>query len=296
MTQNDKDKTIAKLVDILYLQSQKEQKNNRKHKNNSQTFLKAPKKSKTKKINKHKEEFITKKVDLLSKNKKSQYKRKGLKNVSGEKLKNKGKSKNYLKNRIEYIRIDGGYSMLSQNIFSNGTHEKKANGISIIDVGYGHRLNPFFSIDATAFYRGKYKYEFDGTDIGKFIEHQKISSVGLMLSGYFMPKWFTRVVPYLVIGGGVAINETNDLIVENVGELSGEQQKSLAWQVGFGLFYKITNNINIDIMYRYANLGRVTTGKFFRTGQIDTGHFEEQETNKGTLRVNEFLIGINYNF
>lgn len=93
---------------------------------------------------------------------------------------------------------------------------------------------------------------------------------------------FTKggLTPY--VGAGIGLSHLNARVAEE--KLSGN---SFAWQVGAGVAYNLTNNLALDIGYRYMDYGNVSknTSDEYGTGKL-----------KAKLKTNEVLAGLRYTF
>jgi len=191
-----------------------------------------------------------------------------------------------------YLRVDAGYSYVPKKINSN--YGKKPKGAFLGAVGAGYILNSKFKTDFTINYRGDYKYSYT-TKPSNYSETQKFSSVAFMCNGYFAPsiKTFKRATPYLMAGAGLAINKANNLNTRSgTAHILGSQKRNFAWQLGVGTLIKLKNNLSADLMYKYVDLGKVTTKKVGVEGEALT--FVGPA--KGTLKAHEVSLGLNFKF
>lgn len=189
-------------------------------------------------------------------------------NVKKQKTKpKKRKSKKSKHKEFEpqnYIRADVIVSIPSEKIA--GFHLKKPDH----DIGGGFGLGRIFTdrirADVTASF-SRYLYRAGpGSQDGK--EHNKLTSLVFMANGYYhltkgksITVHVTDITPYVMGGIGFAINKVDDWTDEvpfNFRHL-GASSQNFAWQVGIGALFKIKNNINADLMYRYADLGKTKT-------------------------------------
>lgn len=71
--------------------------------------------------------------------------------------------------------------------------------------------------------------------------------------------WFT---PYLSAGIGMTSLEYNFVYNNNIGnKTSSEKKDNLTWSVGAGLSAKMTNRVNLDLGYRYFDMGKLGEAK-----------------------------------
>ncbi len=113
-------------------------------------------------------------------------------------------------------------------------------------------------------------------------EKIKIENNSVMLNAYYDIDTGTKFTPYVGAGLGMArlkVKHTGDDSDENWSKSSNE----FAWQLGAGVSYAATDNVSVDLGYRY----------------VDNGSFvirDEEERNKWRSRSNEFYLGVRYAF
>ena len=101
----------------------------------------------------------------------------------------------------------------------------------------------------------------------------------VMLNAYYDINTGTRLTPYIGGGVGVAYNKAG---IKSESEFS-KSKTNFAWQLGGGLSYALTANVDIDAGYRYSDTGNVK----MRDGDSVIKYESESH---------EFLLGIRYTF
>ena len=107
-------------------------------------------------------------------------------------------------------------------------------------------------------------------------DHFRLYKHSVMANAYFDFLTCTPWTPYVGTGLGVSYLKAD----------SGEEAKSvynLAWQVMAGITYSVNLDWDLDLGYRYADLGRIR--KNYGNG-----------VTKVTAREHEVLFGVRYNF
>ena len=141
-------------------------------------------------------------------------------------------------------------------------------------VGYGFG---FFRGDVTAEYRGGTKlYAVDrfngffpdgrrGTGINKY--DGKLSSVLVMANGYIDLGTWHGVTPFVGGGVGYAYHTISNFSDIGAGTAQGgfgtspdKHSGSFAWAAHAGLAYSVTPNLQLELAYRYLNMGDARTG------------------------------------
>lgn len=132
-------------------------------------------------------------------------------------------------------------------------------------LGFGYRFNPVFRAAITGQVRPK--IDFSLTDDGQQTATGYYDNYTVFANGYLSipQKLFDRFQPYVLGGLGVSHNKTANLYWPlNVQTEFGRSINQLAWQVGIGSLFSISDCIDIDFNYAYVHLGDV---KY--TGQYD---------------------------
>jgi opacity protein-like surface antigen len=190
-----------------------------------------------------------------------------------------------------YGRIDTGYSWSSDMDRDLGNND--AGNSAILGGGIGYHINDHLRTDATISYRGWYKYE-GSTTIGSatLSGTADISSVVGMVNAYYDIGHYDRFTPY--IGGGIGFSSNHvksaDLSLNGagVGGIDGNTHTSFAWQLGAGTAINVAHGIDLDIGYRYIDMGTAKTGD---TATI-AGTPIAGATLQGNLRASEAQVGL----
>lgn len=233
-----------------------------------------------------------------------------------------------------YLRADGGYSWARDaNIRNSGPGIDLGGGGAatnqlfgevneigdspLVQAGVGYRISPAFRVDLTGGYRWGFKL--DDTDsspntatgstytLGTAYKAD-IRSTAVMLNGYVDIGGLTNAnlgvfKPYVGGGLGWAHNKVKTLRYQNTdagleftGEGPGGVSNDLAWQLSVGTGISLSQNLLLDVGYRYSSLGEVKTESGFNqifdgNGTDVSGHYDGTV---GKLRSHDLMIGIRY--
>ncbi len=111
----------------------------------------------------------------------------------------------------------------------------------------------------------------------------KAENNSVFINAYYDINTGTKFTPY--VGGGLGIAKLKaKLTVPTTSESYSKSSDEFSWQLGAGVSYAATNNLSIDLGYRYADYGSfaVVKGSTF--------------SHKIEPRSNEFYLGIKYAF
>lgn len=113
-----------------------------------------------------------------------------------------------------------------------------------------------------------------------------------MLNVYYDIETGTKFTPYVGAGLGYARVESKASLPDN-GVSTKSSDNNLAWQIGAGVSYAMTDNISFDAGYRYTDYGNVKD-----SGQINVAPFKKpfDVSSKYDVTSHEFLLGARYSF
>ena len=119
----------------------------------------------------------------------------------------------------------------------------------------------------------------------------------LFVNAYYDINTGTRFTPYVGAGIGAGFIRTKGrdhytgMYVSEVDNTDSKTVTNFAWNIGLGLGYQITNNIALDMGYRFADLGKVKTNWLKWS---TPGHGWELETKR--LYQHQFSLGARFTF
>jgi opacity protein-like surface antigen len=88
--------------------------------------------------------------------------------------------------------------------------------------------------------------------------HAKISSLNLLFNGYLdLGTWY-RLTPYIGAGAGAALVKVTD--VQSTAPAADHSEWRFAWAGMAGVAWAVAPNLQIDLGYRYLNVGKVQSG------------------------------------
>ena len=181
-----------------------------------------------------------------------------------------------------YLRTDIGASLPTKKFKSKGQNDlylpKKLNKSGIYNIGIGYRITDNIRSDLNLSYRNfKYKANKNNQTVGngnlnnKF--SQQIKSYSIFLNGYYDFININKIAkPYLTTGIGYGKNKSKDLIhistltanngttvAQDRDVYKGSTQNNFIWNAGLGSRFVINDRFNLDLSYKYVNLGKTKT-------------------------------------
>jgi len=129
---------------------------------------------------------------------------------------------------------------------------------AIIGAGVGYRYNAMFRTDLTVTYRGW--YELDEADLAGTLYKADVSSLAIMVNGYYdLPVDLAQFKPFVGAGIGWARNKIDDIAWNDPtpasGVIPGGTDSGFAWQLMAGAIVPITDGWGLEVGYRYYDAG-----------------------------------------
>jgi len=214
-----------------------------------------------------------------------------------------------------YIRADVGVgnAMLDKTSsnFSVSTpagfalRESHLDDSAIADVGAGYKFNNWFRADVTGEYRTSQRFQAiesaTGPTLGYFDTYNgSIQSSVFLANGYVdLGNWY-GFTPYVGAGAGVALHRVASLTdvgaVDAAGGLGWAASKdstAFAFAAMAGVSFDITQNVKLDVGYRYLNMGTAQSAAINCIGGCGGNGFETQ---KYRLASNDIRVGLRWMF
>lgn len=208
-----------------------------------------------------------------------------------------------LKAGISDTKFDNSKDQISESDFQLTLHNKDADKSIYpnISAAVGFDFSKISNINARAeleySYKDKAKFNpaieeiqvIDGSEAvneeSPFVKELKSQS--LMLNGYYDFKNTSKFTPYVSAGVGVTrVKNATQAFFEP--ENITDTDNSFTWAAGLGVAYKVTENVALDLGYRYVDAGEVE----FNSYPIEGINFKTT----ADLASHDYSLGIRYNF
>ena len=140
-----------------------------------------------------------------------------------------------------YMAIRTGLSMLKNHIHKNAWEGS---------VAAGMQLNAF---------RTEFEYVYrEGIKGNSMGNDHKINTMSMLLNGYYDIHMGSPLYPYINLSIGASKIKVNNVGVEK------NNDYKFSWGGGAGLAYDISQNVSIDLGYRFLDLGRqIKSNEFY---------------------------------
>jgi opacity protein-like surface antigen len=192
-----------------------------------------------------------------------------------------------------------------------GYHPDYINGKPKNNLTYGlavgYKFDNSFRADINAQFRKlNYSNMFDlenGTD--EVNQNQKIKNYSVFVNGYYDFSVNT-LTPYVTLGVGYACNKSGDLtsIFTDLPDgpksfkATGKGKSSFAWNAGVGTLIKLNNSLDLDLAYRYLDLGKAAARptKLIGGGSLANPQGDDVTLSKQAVRAHQVTVGLIYKF
>ena len=119
----------------------------------------------------------------------------------------------------------------------------------------------------------------------------ELRTQSLMLNGYYDFKNKSKFTPYLSAGVGVSrIENKVSINPEFFGDsenITTDTNNNFTWTAGAGIAYKVTENVALDLAYRYVDAGETDVSQSFEGIKLK---------NTADLVSHDYSLGVRYNF
>jgi opacity protein-like surface antigen len=220
-----------------------------------------------------------------------------------------------------YLRGDIGYkyyqapkgSLSNVNYgggqYAVGGHDQMINekmlGAADFGVGAGYKFNDYLRTDLTLDYETPAKFKGSlwcestttcGHSTAGYYdtERVKISAWSALANVYADLGDFHGIKPYIGAGAGASYLKTSNVQSSNKQAASPYNQASdagkwnFAWALMAGVEYPISDNLSLDLGYRYLNLGDA------RTGSVNDGAGQSTRMEYKDITAHEVRVGLRY--
>jgi len=196
-----------------------------------------------------------------------------------------------------YLRIDGGYAMTSDpdGTGANGPHRSASTqDTGLVSIGLGTHVEDQVRVEGSVTYRSPMSV--DGIDGAGSTISGEVESMSAMVNLYYDAKeaheWLgsDTFTPYIGAGIGVSMLDTDSLVTTGGNTERGTQVYNLTYAAMAGVASKISEQVSLDLGYRFINLGQYEQDGSFTNGTSTTA------TKYDDLFAHEFRAGLRFQF
>lgn len=209
-----------------------------------------------------------------------------------------------------YLRGDVGYSMpmrpSAEGLLPGGIirdfDKEKLGKTLLLGAGVGYRFNNWLRADVTGEWRRSAAFTATNSASnyvdGYSAERARFSAATFLLNGYVDLGTWSGFTPYIGAGVGVSRKQTRDWTTEVVcftalcapsgpsASLPNSSKTGFTWALMAGTAIQLTNQLSLDLGYRFLNMGGMTT-------KADAFGVSAKFAD---VKVNEARLGLRYMF
>src|SRR5262245_12226994 len=170
-------------------------------------------------------------------------------------------------------------------IVSSGFIQNEVAGGAMVDLGVGYQFNNWLRFDVTGEYRSalalRGTYQETSTFLtglvinnfaGQNVYNGNLASWAVMFNGYIDLGTWNCITPFVGAGVGYAYHRMYGFSDSGYASINGavfpvavnlideHKTSGLAWSLQAGLAYEVTQNVKLELSYRYINFGDVKGG------------------------------------
>lgn len=206
-------------------------------------------------------------------------------------------------NSVHYDFDDGEYYSLENYTQNNQTKSIYPSISAAVGFDFSKTSNVDARLELEYSYRDKVKFtpttnsEVWTTDQGSdsFLENigsqlfsNELRTQSLMLNGYYDFTNSSKFIPYAGLGIGVTHIKNNYINLNYPDYAFSKKDNQFTWSAGLGVAYKVTDNVALDVSYRYVDAGKFEFDQNFGQNANEKTSFK--------LSSNDYALGIRYNF
>lgn len=205
-----------------------------------------------------------------------------------------------------YMRGDIGYSWNSSpkgtyvgNAVSPEVRHEEIHGGGLYEVGMGCgsgsrglRGDITFGYRPDRDFKGDVDIVLGGVPLDPPIK-ASIDTYTFMMNAYYDFGNFRGFVPYVGAGIGMAVHDMGYVVIDHAASPNpqhGDTKADLAWSLMAGVGYQVTNNMILDVGYRFIDLGSA------QSNQGDTVQAMNPKLVLDDMKAHEIKIGLRYHF
>ncbi len=224
-----------------------------------------------------------------------------------------------------YLSPQMGLSYQNSNIdfdpVHGATEKKRFQSSAIYNLTLGKKIYDDASLELEIAHASKHKFSknvslehdyksADGRGIRGAQNHNvnaKLTTTSMFANVNYQFKDYlpVSIVPYVLGGIGYSSNKIGDTILNvthtsnpdpnsNTLVVPGKKINNFAWQIGAGFLLPITQNLEVNLSYKFRSLGKIETTNKYNT--ILGTATASAPIFKGTLYTSDVLVGLSINF
>lgn len=164
--------------------------------------------------------------------------------------------------------------------------------VTNVSLGLGYDFGNGWRTEAEYTIKNDAEFTSGSTNFATSLNHHKVDTQRLMLNAYRDFEIVPNVAVYGNVGLGVAQNESSGWQGNTSRQYLSNKETQLVYSLGVGATYQAIKNLNLDLGYRYVDLGKADSG----LNNFTNARNLQDEQMKSHLYSSEFYLGARYKF
>ncbi|MCH7395188.1 outer membrane beta-barrel protein [Acinetobacter dispersus] len=158
--------------------------------------------------------------------------------------------------------------------------------------GFGYDFGNGWRTEGEYTFKNNAEFTSGSSNFPTSLNHHKVDTQRLMLNAYRDFEVMQNVAVYGNLGLGVARTESSGWQGNTSRQYLSNTETQLVYSIGAGASYKAIDNLNLDLGYRYVDLGKADSG----LNNFANARSLQDEQMKAHLYSSEFYLGARYSF
>ncbi|WP_449720048.1 outer membrane protein [Actinomadura verrucosospora] len=159
-------------------------------------------------------------------------------------------------------------------------------------IAAGYQYGNGWRTEVEYTFKNKSEYTSGSSRFTTSLNHHKVNTQRVMLNAYRDYNVYENIFVYGTAGLGIAKNESSGWQNRPGNTFDSNTDTNLVYSLGAGISYEPINKLNLDLGYRYVDLGKIESG--YNNFTNVRGLKDEQM--KAHLKSHEINLGIRYTF
>jgi opacity protein-like surface antigen len=159
-----------------------------------------------------------------------------------------------------------------------------------IALGYDYQNNWRTEVEYS--FEKDFEYTSGSTTFPTSLNHHKVKTQSVFLNAYRDVEVYENISLFGSVGLGVAKVKSSGWQGNDSRQYASNTDTNLAYSIGAGVSYNPIQQVNVDLGYRYVDLGKVESGM----NNFVNARGLQDEQMKAHLEKNEFYLGVRYKF
>lgn len=159
-------------------------------------------------------------------------------------------------------------------------------------IAAGYQFGNGWRSEAEYVFKKKSEYTSGSTTFASSYNHHKVDAERLMLNAYRDYALGYDFSLYGTVGLGIAKVKSDGWQGNTSRQYAASTQNNLAFSIGAGISYAAMERLNLDLGYRYVDMGKIESGY----NNFTNARGLKDEQMKARLVSSEFALGVRYLF